>query len=122
MKTTEPRPLTTPINRGLGIPNLDYEQIKEMLRFNAEQESIDPRLVKGFGFKISRHLDECLDYTLRNVIKIATNNGAHRTKISLSKAHIGRTALYLYLSFPPKQQEEMLHWFARGGDTYRKTK
>ena len=46
MKST----LTTPINNGFGIENLNYEQIKEMVRFNAEQESIDPRLVKNFGF------------------------------------------------------------------------
>ena len=107
MKPTEPRPLTTPINKGFGIENLDYEEIKKMIRFNAEQESIDPRLVKNIGFTMSRHLSQCLEHAYR----MCGNSN--------SKAHIARTALYVFLSLELKEQEELLTWFDNG---FRKSK
>ena len=78
-----------------------------MIRFNAEQESIDPRLVKHIGFTMSRHLSQCLEHAHR-----MSNN-------SKSLAHIGRTALYVFLSLELKEQEELLTWFNNG---YRKSK
>lgn len=107
MKYTEPRPIITPINKGFGIENLDYEEIKKMVRFNAEQESIDPRLVKNIGFTMSRHLSQCLEHAYQMSYK------------SKSKAHILRTALYVFLSLELKEQEELLTWFDNG---YRKSK
>ena len=101
MKYTEQRPLATPINKGFGIESLDYEEIKKMVRFNAEQESIEPYLVKSFGFKMSRHLEQCLHH-------------AHMNSDSKSKAHIGRTALYLFLSLEYKEQQQLLSWFDNG--------
>ena len=104
MKHTEQR-LTTPINKGHGIENLNYEEIKKMVRFNAGQEGINPRLVKNVGFSMSKHLYDCLQTAV-------TNSGK-------TKAHTLRTALYLFVSLEQKEQTELLSWFDKG---YRKSK
>ena len=52
MKYMEQR-LTTSINNGMVIPL--NKELKDTIKTNAEKEIINPRLVKGFGFKITKH-------------------------------------------------------------------